>query len=128
VKAGQPEWWDEFIEWIVTPEREGTQTAWAKAHGVPVAEVSRCQKRAGFRQKLEKRYAQLNISPDRLQQVVQAMHAKAAKGDTQAAKLYLEYVRQLEQTRDVAEDVRVDDMSDDELAAALQRAASAVSS
>ena len=88
----------EYIEWLCDPERRGSKVGWARDHGV----------------------AELNISPDRIQMVVDALHRAAAGGDTKAAQLYLQYVDRLQPKRVVIEDARVASLSDEELAAELQ--------
>ena len=67
----------------------------------------------------EQRLAELNVSPDRIQAVVDALWAAASRGDTKAASLYLQYVDRLQPKRVVIEDARVASLSDDELRAEL---------
>lgn len=110
----------EFIEWLCDPERSGSQREWAEQHEVAGSTLRRWKQDRWFKQAYEQRLAELNISPDRIQVVVDALHRAAAGGDTKAASLYLQYVDRLQPKRVVIEDARVAGLSDEELAAELQ--------
>lgn len=110
----------EYIEWLCDPERRGSKVGWARDHGVAESTVYKWSKDRWFKAAYEQRLAELNISPDRIQMVVDALHRAAAGGDTKAAQLYLQYVDRLQPKRVVIEDARVASLSDEELAAELQ--------
>lgn len=113
----------EFIEWLIDPSRLGTQSDWAKAHGVSAALLSQWKKDPGFKAELDKRLGQMNVDSLRIQKVVEAMWDKAAGGDVKAAELYLRYIEKLQPSRPVLDDdTDVTKLSDEELLAALQSA------
>lgn len=110
----------DYIEWLCDPERKGSKKAWAEENGVSETTIHRWQNEYVFKQAYEQRLAELNISPDRIQAVVDALHRAAKTGDTKAASLYLQYVDRLQPKRVVIEDARVGNLSDDALAAELE--------
>jgi hypothetical protein len=108
----------EFIEWLVNPERQGNQKEWAEAHGIHVNTLFNWKKQKFFRDEWEKRAAELNVSPERTQAVINAIFKAAKNGDTSAAKLYLEYINKFTPTqRVITEDKGVQSLTDEELAA-----------
>ena len=121
VKDGLDQRRIDFIEWLVDPTRSGSQNEYAKRIGVDHATLSKWKKESIFRTAWEKRLAELNVSPDRMQEVINAMHGRAVRGDVQAAKLYLQYVDRFQPTtRVVVDDRAAKEMSDEELATALE--------
>ena len=110
----------DYIEWLCDPERKGSKKAWATDNGVAETTIHRWQNDRAFKQAYEQRLAELNISPDRIQDVVDALHRAAKTGDTKAASLYLQYVDRLQPKRVVIEDARVGSLSDADLAAELE--------
>lgn len=106
----------EFIEWLLDPAKDkGTQKEWAAAHSVPLDSGWRWKKTRFFREAWEKRAAELNGGPDRVQNVINAMYEKALEGDVPAAKAYLAHVGKT--TPIMAAEVKeVAKLSDDELA------------
>lgn len=124
-ETGFPPWVEEFVEWLCTPrpDREPThQHELAKKWGLNPATLSHVKEDPRFDKLLEKRYAELNIRADRLQEVVDAMHKKATAGDTTAAKLYIEYVRMLKPIKQVVEqDKSITEMTEEELDAEWER-------
>lgn len=112
-----------FLEWLVDPEKKGHQhQADVAAHlGIAAGTLGKWKRDPAFRRAWEERCGELNISPDRLQIVIDAMHNKAAKGDVQAAKLYLEYVNRLAPpVQRISVEPQAQQMSDEELAAATE--------
>ena len=105
----------EYVEWLCDPERQGSKKEWARAHGIAESTVFRWQNDRSFKATYEQRLAELNVSPDRIQAVVDALWAAASRGDTKAASLYLQYVDRLQPKRVVIEDARVTGLSDEEL-------------
>jgi len=110
----------EYIEWLCDPERSGSKAQWAKDRGLHPGTVYNWMQDRWFKAAYEQRLAELNIHPDRIQAVVDALWRAASGGDTKAASLYLQYVDRLQPKRVVIEDARVAALSDDELAAELQ--------
>ena len=74
-----------------------------------------------FTSEWDRRAAELNISPERTQGVVDALHAQAVSGNTQAASLYLQFIDKFTPTRKVViDEAAVEGMSDHDLASALE--------
>lgn len=106
----------EFVEWLVDPDpKKGSQAEWGRRNGVSPQALSTWKKNRIFRGQLEKRLAELNVSPDRLQQIVETLHRQAVAGDTRSAELYMRYVEKLQPTRVVVVDRAVSELSDAEL-------------
>lgn len=113
----------EFIEWLVDPAHEGTQKEWAEAHGFDQQTPSRWKKDSSFRAAWEKRLHELNIRPDRIQDVIDEIYGIILHGNhsdkIKAATLYLQYVNRLSpaKAQPVEQETPLEDMSDEELAA-----------
>lgn len=110
----------DYIEWLCDPEREGSKAQWAKDRGLSPRTLYSWVSDRWFKAAYEQRLAELNVSPDRIQAVVESLWKQAKGGDTKAASLYLQYVDRLQPKRVVIEDARVAALSDDELTAELQ--------
>ena len=118
-----------FVEWWSIPEGERKPPhlrTWAKMNGVPERTAWSWKRSNWFKERLELHYSQINVFPDRVQAVADAMHAAALTGNTKAAELYLRYVERISPQRVIVEDRRVEAMSDVELEAALKDAAEAL--
>ncbi len=117
-----------LIDFLVDPIPSAstpTQKAWAEQNGVAPQTAANWKGEPEFRAAWEKRLAQLNVSPDRTQAVVNAMFKRAEGGDTTAAKLYLEYVRQFQRPPEVDATVAAAELDDDELELLIAEAARA---
>ena len=112
----------QYIEWRIDPSRDGTKKDWAAAHGISRDTLQRWDKETWFQHALERRLQELNINPDRVQDIVNALHREARGGNVAAAKLYLDYVRDLMPQRSHIEDRDVAAMSDEELEQAWKEA------
>lgn len=115
----------EFIDWMLDPQRSGSQNEFARTHNVAASTLSMWKKKDGiFKNEWERRAAELNVSVDRTQAVIDAVFAAATTGDVKAATLYLQYIDKftpkLDLTAGKAASTSVEDMSDDELHTALQ--------
>ena len=111
-----------FIDWQVDPAPrsvKGSQADWCKARGLHEASVRRWKRDPRFKDALQARLDELNVSPDRIQQVVDAMFVQATEGNTKAAELYLRFVERLQPPKVVVERSAAE-LSDEELAAALE--------
>lgn len=117
-----PERWDHFVSWYCDPHREGNIKTYAEANSLSYQTVRGwVHTNKTIRSLIEKRYAELNIDPERIQRVVDAMWTAACDGDTKAATLYLQFVERLSPTQKiVVEDKRVEKLSDEELDAELR--------
>ena len=119
-----PALWKELLDWLLLgPERDpkhGYQ--WAKDHNIHADSLRRIKRDPRFVKESDARAAELNINPERVQSVVDALWARASDGDVKAASLYLQYVEKFTPKRKV---VAVDDreasgLSDEELASELE--------
>lgn len=132
----QKSWWPadgslpphvaEFVEWLVLPkwerpEDERSQVAWAKKHGFDRMTLTAWKKDKRVKAAIEKRCDELNLSPDRAQEVMNAIFRAATEGDMKAAQLFLQHADRLKPNRVVIEDRRIADLSDDELRDEMSR-------
>jgi hypothetical protein len=109
----------EYLLWLIDPEHKGTKLSWATDHKVSYETLRRWQKSVGFRDELERTASSLNVSTERIQDIVNALWKKAVSGDVKASELYLRYAEKLQPPRVVIEDRRVAELSDAELHAEL---------
>ena len=119
-----PDLWKELLEWLlrgpdISPR---TQREWAKDHEIHEDSIRRIKRDNRFVREWDRRAAELNINPERVQSVIDALWQQAAAGDVKAASLYLQYIDKFTPKRKVAvEDDRDAALfSDEELAAALE--------
>lgn len=113
-----------FVDWLCDPNREGDQGSWAKANDVHEVTVSRWKRNSHFIDAWYDRLRELDVAPEKVQEVTVALQRKAADGDMKAAKLYLDYVAQFTPQREVvAESKALASMTDAELDALLAQAA-----
>lgn len=106
----------ELIEWLVDPNRLGTQKTWAQEHGVNERTVSTWKKLPLFIDAWNTKLKELNVHPVRIQMVLDALWDKACQGDSKAASLYLQYVERFTPKQQiVVKDRAVADLSDAEL-------------
>ena len=109
----------EFMEWLLDPNRVGSEAQWCKDNDRSVSSKERWKKNIHWRKEFERRAAELNVSPMKIQQVVEALHQNAARGDVRSAELYLRYADRLKPQQVVLVDRGVADLSDEELDARL---------
>lgn len=107
-----------YVEYLLDPNR-GTQREWAEANDVTEVTLRKWRKYQWFQHALERRMQELNVTPDRLQAVIDAMWKAAASGDVQAAKVYLAYVHTLKPPKQIQETGAFEDMTDEDLDAYL---------
>lgn len=108
----------EYVEWLVTPEAmriPGTKTAYAEKIGVNVKTLREWEHDDRVRWLIQDRADALNMSPERVQEVMNALY-KRALVETQAAKLYLDHVDKIMPRKAPEESGGFEDMSDEELA------------
>lgn len=116
---------DEFIEWLVDPERKGSQNQFARDHGIDPSTLTKWKKDWSFKDAWDKRLAELNVRPDRIQKIVEAMYNAATGTGPQAVKameLYLRYVDRFTPKEEVVTSTSVRDLSDDEISRAAENA------
>lgn len=110
----------EYVDWLVSLDRvPSTKKAWAAEHGVSVSSLGNWDRDERVRRAIDERCAELNMSPERIQSVINAVFMAAQRGDMKAAQLYLQHVDRLAPKRTVIEDRRVSSLSDEELRAEL---------
>ena len=119
-----PENWKLLLEWLLRgPERSPrTQKEWAGEHAIHQDSIRRIKRDPRFVREWDRRAAELNINPERVQSVIDALWQQAANGDVKAASLYLQYIEKFTPRRKVVmEDERdAQSFSDDELASLLE--------
>ena len=119
-----PDKWKAFLEWLLQgPERVPyTQREWARQNDIHEDSLRRIKRDPRFVKEWDRRAAELNINPERVQSVIDALWQRAADGDVKAASLYLQYIDKFTPKRKVAvaEDRDVAALSDIELADELE--------
>jgi hypothetical protein len=104
-----------YVEWRADPTREGSKIDWAAEHGTTAGNLRRWEKTPWYREALNARLAQLNIEPERLQQVLDALWREAKDGDVNAAKTYFAEIEKIRPTQRRVESADIADLSDEEL-------------
>ncbi len=106
----------DFLEWLTAPvQSPRTQTEWAAEHAVSPKVVTMWRNHDGpFRQAWTDRLAELNVSPENVNDVLEAMRRRALEGSDRAATVWLQYADRI---NDKSEDdaLHASDLSDDEL-------------
>ena len=119
-----PELWRELLEWLLRgPDRSPrTQREWSAEHDIHEDSIRRIKKDSRFIKEWDRRAAELNINPERVQSVIDALWQQAANGDVKAASLYLQYIDKFTPKRKVSveDDRDVAAFSDEELADAME--------
>ena len=119
-----PKHWTDLLDWLLLGlERDPiTQREWALENGIHEDSIRRIKRDSRFIKEWDRRAAELNINPERVQSVIDALWQQAANGDVKAASLYLQYIDKFTPKRKVAvaEDRDVASMSDSELADELE--------
>ncbi len=119
-----PENWNLLLDWLLLgPDREPKhQYQLAEELGMHEDSIRRIKRDPRFMREWDRRAAELNISPERTQSVVDALYQQAANGDVKAASLYLQYIDRFTPKRKVVvgEDRDASSMTDEELASELE--------
>ena len=119
-----PKAWRDLLDWLLRgPEREPqTQRDWATENGVHEDSIRRIKRDHRFIKEWDRRAAELNINPERVQSVIDSLWQRASDGDVKAASLYLQYIDKFTPKRRVVVDDDRDaaGLSDEELASALE--------
>jgi len=118
-----PKKWKDLLDWLLQGPDRGPkhQKDWAKENNIHADSIRRIKRDARFAKEWDRRAAELNIHPERTQGVIDALHAQAVGGSTQAASLYLQYIEKFTPRRKiVVEDRDAAAMSDTELADELE--------
>ena len=119
-----PKNWQKLLEWLLQGnEREPrTQRDWAADNKIHEDSIRRIKRDARFIKEWDRRAAELNINPERVQSVIDSLWQRASDGDVKAASLYLQYIDKFTPKRKVVVDDERDiaGYSDEELAEALE--------
>jgi hypothetical protein len=122
--AKMPRHWELLLEWrLVGPERQPKfQQDFAAEHDMHADSLRRIKRDPRFIKEWDRRASELNINPERVQSVIDALWAAAAGGDVKAASLYLQYIDKFTPRRKmILDDERdVAGYSNEELAEALE--------
>jgi hypothetical protein len=110
---------EQFLNWLCTPASGRTpssQAAYAKQLGVDETTLRRWKNKAAFKQEWKRRIEDLQGSPERTQQLLDNLFARALDGDNNSAKLYLQATGRLAPVQlEVAHKTNVMELSDEEL-------------
>ena len=114
----------DFIDWLVDPERSGSQAEWAKSRGLHSATVSAWKRHdAAFMVAYRERLRELNLDPESMQDIVMNMRSKAADPKNSqahmAARWVLDYLKAITPEGGDEPD-EFAHMSDEQLAAVLR--------
>lgn len=104
-----------YIDWRADPARQGSKEKWAADNGVHVRTLGKWEKTPWFREALERKLAELNISPDRVQAVLDALWNDAKRGDATSARAYLAAIDDMRPPRPKMEDSSIASLSDEDL-------------
>lgn len=117
----------EYVDWRAQPQQvRGTKQAWADEHGVHVRTLGSWENQPWFRPALERRLAELNVEPDRIQVILDALWKEAKGGDVQAAREYLRAIEDFRPPKPALEDASVASLSDEELELAWEEGLAAL--
>ena len=123
-EQAMPTAWRDLLDWLLRgPEREPrTQREWAAENDVHEDSIRRIKRDHRFIKEWDRRAAELNINPERVQSVIDSLWQRASDGDVKAASLYLQYIDKFTPKRRVVVDDDRDaaGLSDEELASALE--------
>lgn len=113
---------EEFIEWVTSDDRQGSQAEWARQHGISPSLITYWKRDDfAFQRALQRRMVEVGLDAVSILDIVRGLKVKAANGDSQAANAILGFLKYLQpegQLTDVEKDAS--DLSDEELQAALE--------
>ena len=119
-----PDRWQGFLDWLLRgPERQPrTQRDLATENKIHEDSLRRIKRDHRFIKEWDRRAAELNINPERVQSVIDALWQRASDGDVKAASLYLQYIEKFTPRRKIVVDDERDvaGFSDEQLASALE--------
>lgn len=120
-----PQYVIDWIDWLLTPDWEKeitTQVGYARAHDISVSTIKGWKRDPRVKAMISKRADEVNLSTEKIQQVISAVFRAAVQGDVKAATLYLQHADKLQPKRIVIEDRSIASMSDEELRLKLEAA------
>ena len=119
-----PPLWQELLDWLlrVPDRRPRPQRDWADEHDIHEDSLRRIKRDHRFIKEWDRKAAELNINPERVQSVIDSLWLRASEGDVKAASLYLEYIEKFTPRRKLVIDDERDiaSFTDEELASALE--------
>ena len=89
---------EKYLNWLLTPKGDrvpASQAQYCRENNVDPTTVRRWEKKEFFRKEWQSRVDDLQGSPERTQQLLDALYNKAIAGDTRAANLYLQATHRL---------------------------------
>lgn len=119
-----PQMQSEFLDWLLADIKSPTsQAAWCLENDVHERTVQVWKRDVRFRREWERRAAEKNIDPDRIQDMVETLYMAGKNGDVKSAQAYLQYVeRFLPPPTKPVSDGEITGMTDEELEAAWESA------
>ena len=119
-----PPLWQELLDWLLhgPDRRPRTQRDWASEHDIHEDSLRRIKRDHRFIKEWDRKAAELNINPERVQSVIDSLWLRASEGDVKAASLYLQYIEKFTPRRKLVIDDERDiaSFTDEELASALE--------
>jgi hypothetical protein len=118
-----PDIQSKFLDWLLSdPQDPPSRSEWCKENNVHYDTPKRWKRDKRFNEEWDRRAREKNISVDRVQSVVDALHQAAVNGDVKAASLYLQYIDRFVPKRVVKlEDADTKALSDEDLLAELRQ-------
>lgn len=128
-KIVMPELQSEYLDWLLTDTQDrypDTEAEWCRAHNVARDTCAKWKRDRRFKEQWERRATDKNVSPDRLQRVIDVLYNSAVgTGDVAAAKQFLLYAEKLLPPKEVRRDASVTHLTDAELLAEVDAIATA---
>jgi hypothetical protein len=120
-----PQKQSEFLDWMLADIKSpSSQAQWCAANDVHERTVQTWKKDPRFVAEWERRAAEKNISPERIQDMVDTLYNAGKNGDIKAATAYIDYVKQfMPPPERRTNDQSIKEMTDEELDAALRELA-----
>jgi hypothetical protein len=110
---------EQYLDWLCTApaEREpASKRLYAEQHHIAITTLRRWEKKEHFRKEWTRRVDEVVGSPERTQKLLDNLFDKAMRGDTNAAKLYLQTTGKLAPAQvTVNTEKRAAELSDAEL-------------
>lgn len=116
-----PEKQSEYLDWLLSDIKvPSSQAQWCSQNDVHERTVQGWKREIRFKREWERRAGEKNISPDRIQDMVNTLYMAGKNGDVKAAQTYLTYVEKFmpPPTRETA-DKGIQGMTDEELDRAI---------
>ena len=121
-----------FIEWLCTPEalrNPQRQKDWCTENHVTFGKPAEWRNDPDFKLVWSRRMTELQVTPDRLAEILDSLHDQGVKGNHQAAKLWISTVQafmpKVNPVEEAPSATALADLSDDELEALVRDAATA---